>query len=40
MPKSDMDPSQVLSIQFQIPSFMGSAVAFDFCVENLAPLTQ
>jgi hypothetical protein len=40
MPKSDIDPSQVLSIQFQIPSVMGSAVEFDFCVENLAPLTQ
>jgi hypothetical protein len=40
MPKTDFDASQVLSIQFQIPSVMGSAVDFDFCVENLAPLVE
>lgn len=36
--KSDLDQSQILAIQFQIPSVMGMAVNFDFCIENLAPV--
>ncbi|MDX2055642.1 MAG: hypothetical protein SFV15_24785 [Polyangiaceae bacterium] len=38
--KTPIDASQVLSIQFQIPSTMQGAVAFDFCIENLKAITQ
>jgi hypothetical protein len=38
--KTPLDPTKILAIQFQIPSVMGKAVAFKFCVENLAAITQ
>ncbi len=34
----DLDPSSILSIQFQVPSKMGEAVSFDFCISNLTAL--
>jgi hypothetical protein len=37
--KSPLDTTQLLAIQFQIPTQMNTAVDFDFCVENLAALT-
>lgn len=38
--KTPLDPTQLLAIQFQIPSVLNQSVAFDFCVENLAAITQ
>jgi len=38
--KTPLDTTQLLAIQFQIPSVLNQSVAFDFCVENLAALTQ
>lgn len=38
--RTALDASQVMSIQFQIPSKMTAPVAFDFCIENLKAITQ
>jgi hypothetical protein len=38
--KTPLDTTQLLAIQFQIPSVLNQSVAFDFCVENLAAITQ
>ena len=38
--KTPLDPTKILAIQFQIPSVMGKAVPFKFCVENLAAITS
>jgi len=38
--RTTLDASQVMSIQFQIPSTMTAPVAFDFCIENLKAITQ
>lgn len=35
-----LDPTHLLAIQFQIPSVMGKAMDFDFCVEGLSAITQ
>ena len=40
MTKTALDQTKLLAIQFQIPSVMGKAVDFDFCVEGLAAITQ
>src|SRR5262249_36572851 len=34
MTKTPLDTTQLLAIQFQIPTQMNKAAAFDFCVEN------
>jgi hypothetical protein len=38
--KIPLDTTQLLAIQFQIPTVMSKAVDFDFCIENLAALTN
>ena len=38
--KTELDTTQILAIQFQIPSALSRSVAFDFCIENLAALTE
>lgn len=38
--KTDLDTTQLLAIQFQIPTVMNQSVDFDFCVENLAAITN
>jgi hypothetical protein len=38
--KAPLDQTKLLAVQFQIPSVMGKAVAFDFCVEDLAAITN
>jgi hypothetical protein len=38
--KMDLDTTQLLAIQFQIPSAMSKTVDFNFCVENLSALTN
>jgi hypothetical protein len=38
--KMALDQTMLLAVQFQIPSVMGKAVDFDFCVEGLAAITQ
>jgi hypothetical protein len=35
-----LDQTKILAVQFQIPSVMGKAVDFDFCVENLSAITN
>ena len=40
MPKTALDTTQLLAIQFQIPSALNRSVAFDFCIENLAALVE
>lgn len=37
--KTPLDTTQLLAIQFQIPTVMNKAVDFDFCVEGLSALT-
>lgn len=37
--KAALDTTQLLAIQFQIPTQMSKAVAFNFCVDSLAALT-
>ncbi len=38
--KTPLDTTQLLAIQFQIPTVMSKAVDFDFCVEGLAAMTN
>lgn len=37
--KATLNPTELLAIQFQIPTVMNKAVDFDFCVEGLSALT-
>lgn len=38
--KMPLDATQLLAIQFQIPTVMNKAVDFDFCVDSLAAITE
>jgi len=38
--KTPLDQTKILAVQFQIPSVMGKAVDFDFCVEGLSAITS